>query len=42
VLAISHQSALVEAADRIYRLRDGTAVLERGQASTGEALEPVS
>lgn len=29
VLAISHQSALVTAADRIYRLREGQATLER-------------
>ncbi|MCP3870702.1 MAG: ATP-binding cassette domain-containing protein, partial [Gammaproteobacteria bacterium] len=29
ILAISHQPALLEAADRIYRLRNGKAVLER-------------
>jgi len=38
VLAISHQSALVAAADRIYRLRDGTAVLERGHELAEEAV----
>lgn len=36
VLAISHQSALVEAADRIYRLRDGIAVLERNNDLAGQ------
>ncbi|MFQ5643933.1 MAG: ABC transporter ATP-binding protein [Thiogranum sp.] len=31
VLAISHQTALVDAADRVYRLQDGGAVLQQNQ-----------
>ena len=29
ILAISHQTALVESADRVYRLQDGSAVLHQ-------------
>jgi ATP-binding cassette subfamily C protein len=32
ILAISHQPALLEAADRAYRLQDGHALLEKGLA----------
>ena len=33
ILAISHQTALVNAADRVYRLQDGSAVLQEPDAA---------
>jgi ATP-binding cassette subfamily C protein len=37
VLAISHQTALVDTADRVYRLRDGHATLEVDRVATSGA-----
>ena len=34
ILAISHQTALVEAADRVYQLKDGKAILQERDALT--------
>ena len=37
VLAISHQAALIKAADRVYRLQDGKAVLEHDAQTAGHS-----
>lgn len=42
VLAISHQTALVEAADRVYRIEDGVASLVRSRPDRGSAAEAVA
>jgi len=37
ILAISHQRALVESADRVYRLEKGRVLLESDHAGQGES-----
>jgi len=44
ILAISHQSALLETADLAYRVQEGTVRLMKGRAPTtasGKAIEPI-
>jgi len=33
ILAISHQTALINSADRVYRLQDGSAVLQEADTA---------